>query len=242
MEKADLWIKFPQTMAEILEAKQDWQSRFQIPSVIGVVDCTHVRIPKPKQDGDEYINRKNYPSLNVQATCNAKEWFTSVTAQWPGSVHDSRIMKNSDLFIIMNKTRDTVILGDSGYAISPWLITPYSNPVNDLQRHFNKIYARERVIIERCFGQVKKRFPILHYKVRTALQTVPSVIICCFVLHNVAKYLNDTDNFPELEEDCDEGEPEPAEEVGPVALSERRVRELGQQKREQIAASLFLNQ
>lgn len=229
-------------MAEVLEAKQDWQLRFKIPSVIGVVDCTHVRIPKPNQDGDQYINRKNYPSLNVQATCNAKEWFTSVTAQWPGSVHDSRIMKNSDLFSLMNKTRDTIILGDSGYAISPWLITPYSNPVDNVQRHFNKIYAKERVIIERCFGQVKKRFPILHYKVRTALHTVPSVIICCFVLHNIAKYLNDSDDFPELDDNNDNGEPEPATVGDPVTLSDRRIRELGQQKRDHIANIIFHNQ
>nr|CAH7769682.1 unnamed protein product [Callosobruchus chinensis] len=42
---------------------------------------------------DEYINRKAYHSINVQATYNAYEWFTSVDASWPGSVHDSRICK-----------------------------------------------------------------------------------------------------------------------------------------------------
>nr|CAH7750834.1 unnamed protein product [Callosobruchus chinensis] len=34
-----------------------------------------------------------YHSINVQATCNADEWFTSVDASWPGSVHDSRIFE-----------------------------------------------------------------------------------------------------------------------------------------------------
>lgn len=239
MEKAHIWIKFPQTVTEILAAKQDWQTKFSIPSVVGVVDCTHIRIPNPKIDGDEYINRKNYPSLNVQATCNAKEWFTSVNAEWPGSVHDSRIMRNSELFQIMSKTQDTIILGDSGYGISPWLITPYQNPTNHVQQYFNKVYAKERVIIERCFGQVKRRFPILHYKVRTALKSVPSIIVCCFVLHNIAKYLKDPDDFPHFDEE--ESNEDDLDGIELVTGQSARIRQLGQQKRDQIAAIIYQN-
>ncbi|CAH1959678.1 unnamed protein product [Acanthoscelides obtectus] len=79
--------------------------------------------------GDEYINRKGYPSINIQATCNAKEIFTSVDCQWPGSVHDSRILKNSNIFnILKNSTEECVSLGDDGYSISPWITTPWRNP------------------------------------------------------------------------------------------------------------------
>nr|CAH7734830.1 unnamed protein product [Callosobruchus chinensis] len=45
----------------------------------------------------EYIDRKGYHSINVQATCKADEWVTSVDASWPGSVHDSRIWSNSEI-------------------------------------------------------------------------------------------------------------------------------------------------
>ena len=72
---------------------------------IGAIDCTHIRILKPSlcQKGDEYINRKAYPSINVQATCDAEEYFTSVVAKWPGSVHDSRIFKNSSVHEYMKQ-------------------------------------------------------------------------------------------------------------------------------------------
>jgi hypothetical protein len=60
-----------------------------------------VRIPKFSAFGDEYINRKGFPSINVQATCNAREIFTSVDCQWPGSVHDNRIFKNSSIYDII---------------------------------------------------------------------------------------------------------------------------------------------
>jgi hypothetical protein len=44
----------------------------------------HVRILKPSTHGNDYVNRKAIASLNVQATCNAKEIFTSIDAWWPG--------------------------------------------------------------------------------------------------------------------------------------------------------------
>lgn len=233
---AHLWIKFPQTNSEVTKAKEDWQKKFKIPSVIGAIDCTHVRISKPSINGDEYVNRKNYTSLNVQATCNANEEFTSIDAKWPGSVHDSRILRNSGLPQIMQTIPDTILLGDSGYGITPWLITPYSQPANDTERYFNTIYAKERVIIERCFGQLKRRFPILHYKVRTSLPTVPSIIISCAVLHNCSKFLKEAEDFPDLED-----ENARLENEGELDGSAARMRQLGQQKRNQIAATLFQN-
>ena len=44
------------------------------------------------------ICRKGLATLDVQATCDASERFTSVSANWPGSVRDTRIWKNSDVW------------------------------------------------------------------------------------------------------------------------------------------------
>ncbi|GBL73991.1 hypothetical protein AVEN_79797-1, partial [Araneus ventricosus] len=88
---ANEWIKFPTTNSEIKEAKQLWQRKYMFPTAIGVIDCSHIRILKPKLYGDEYINRKGKPTLNVQAICDAKEMLTSVDVSWPGSVCHSRL-------------------------------------------------------------------------------------------------------------------------------------------------------
>jgi hypothetical protein len=78
LSKANIWIKFPKSTQEIVEAKQQWLQTNEFLYVIGVIDFSHVRIPKFCAFGDEYINRKGFPSINVQATCNAREIFTSV--------------------------------------------------------------------------------------------------------------------------------------------------------------------
>ncbi|CAH1989586.1 unnamed protein product [Acanthoscelides obtectus] len=89
------WMKFPTTNHELMEAKRIWQSMYKFPTAIGVIDGTHIGILKSNRHGDEYINRKGKPTLNVQATCDAREMFTSADVSWPGSVHDSKIWKNS---------------------------------------------------------------------------------------------------------------------------------------------------
>nr|CAI5866351.1 unnamed protein product [Callosobruchus analis] len=123
LKKADLWIKFPSTNDEI-RAQYLWQQVYTFPSVIGVLNCTHVRISKPAQFGDECINRKRFASINVQATCNTQEKFTSV--QSPGSRHDSRIWKRSDICALTrHNTQRALPLADEGYGVEPWLTTPY---------------------------------------------------------------------------------------------------------------------
>ncbi|CAH1954640.1 unnamed protein product [Acanthoscelides obtectus] len=72
------WLKFPTTNHELMKVKRIWQSLYTFPTAIGVIDCTHIGIVKPNRLGDEFINRKRKPTLNVQATCDAREMFTSV--------------------------------------------------------------------------------------------------------------------------------------------------------------------
>jgi hypothetical protein len=125
-------------------------------------------------------------------------------------VQDSRIWKNSVVSQVL-QAHNPLLLGDEGYPISPWLMTPFRQPSTPQQREFNKVFTKERVIIERCFGQLKRCFPILHYKVRLNLEKVASLIITCFVFHNVAKYLGDNDDFPDGDLDRDNNNPVDAE-------------------------------
>lgn len=232
VHKADDWIHFPNTPEAVEEAKKMWQVQRTFPSAIGAIDCTHILIKRPGNFKDEFVNRKGLNSFNVQATCNAKEQFTSVDCEWAGSVHDARIWKNSDIFHIMqDNVSGALLLADEAYPLTPWMMTPYRDPANRAQKIYNIIHKRERVIIERVFGQVKQRFPFLQSKVRVKTEKIPYMIAACFILHNVAKHLNDKDFEPRETITYDIAVPRPTETD--VTLLQR-----GRKRRDVIATYL----
>ena len=172
---------------------------------VGAIDCFHVEIEKPAGAwGNEFINRKGWASINVQATVNADEWFTSVDCRWPGATHDSRILiRNSEIIHLLEMwsvlNRNPILLADSGYSGAPWIATPYKfNNANDLLPHcrlYNKLFCKERVIVERCFGQVERRFPLIAGRMRLNLNNIPPTVVACMILHNCAKFRRDTGDF-----------------------------------------------
>lgn len=168
-----------------------------LPQVCGAIDCTHIEIIKPQANNypDEYLNRKGWHSLNVQAICDTNGVFLDVCAEWPGSVHDSRIFRNSEIHTqFMNgRFQPTYLLGDGGYAVTPFLMTPYRNPGTEAQRRFNNHLSRGRVSIEMAFGRLKRRFACLYRIFQIPLERTGRVIMACFVLHNLCIVMNDPD-------------------------------------------------
>lgn len=153
--------------------------------------------------GDDYICRKNFPALNVQATCDGNEMFSSVDSSWAGSVHDARVWRTSKIQRqLYGNAAGALLLCDQAYPLTPWTMTPYAKP-NIHQTAYNRLHKRERVIIERIFGQLKRRFPILGSIIRVATERVPKLITACMILHNIGKFLNEPqfDGDDELEDD-----------------------------------------
>lgn len=64
----------------------------------GALDGTHIRIDKPLEDKDSYINRKKYFSIQMQAVADHKKKFLDLYIGYPGSVHDARVFKESSIF------------------------------------------------------------------------------------------------------------------------------------------------
>ena len=77
--------------------------------------------------------------------------FQSVVAQWPGSCHDSFVLQQSGIY---NKFEsglisNGILLGDSGYPLKTWLMTPISRPVNPAEETYNVAHQKTRVVIEK---------------------------------------------------------------------------------------------
>lgn len=187
-------MHFPTSEEELINAKSLWAAKYSFPNAIGAIDCSLFPIKKPANHGDEYICRKGWPAFNAQATCNADEIFTSFDCNWAGSVHDARIWRNSHIQgCIQENAVGALLLADEGYPLTPWTMTIFRRPIGHVQTGYNVLHKKERVIVERIFGQLKRRFPILDNTIRVRTDKIPELISACVVLFNVGKYLQDPD-------------------------------------------------
>ncbi|KAK3853256.1 hypothetical protein Pcinc_040195 [Petrolisthes cinctipes] len=57
---------------------------------------------------------------------------------------------------------DYLLLGDSGYPLEPFLMTPVTNSTNEAEELYNRALVRTRVIVELTLGVVKNRFRCIH--------------------------------------------------------------------------------
>lgn len=83
------------------------------------------------------------------------------------------------------------LLGDSGYACTPYLFTPLLNPKTRKEEAYHYSHIRTRNVVERCFGVWKNRFRCLLSGFRTSLENTKMYIVALAVLHNIAIELNE---------------------------------------------------
>ena len=76
--KVDDFVKFPTTRAEQNEVKQGLYRVGVFPCAIGCVDGTHVKLSSPLLQNElDYVCRKGFYSINVQAICNHEGKYTT---------------------------------------------------------------------------------------------------------------------------------------------------------------------
>ena len=119
-----------------------------------------------------------------QVICDADLLFINVVARWPGSVHDAKMLHHPPLFPAFEGPRpplDGVILGDSGYMLRTWLMTPVANPTTRQERRYNFAQSSTRTTVERCIGVAKQRWNCLRCGLRLEPAKACRVIIVCDV-------------------------------------------------------------
>ncbi|CAN7976471.1 unnamed protein product [Ixodes persulcatus] len=190
-------VKFPGEAGSAVcnAAMHDFYKIAKFPGVTGCIDCTHVRIKSPGGDDAEvFRNRKGYFSLKVQAITGPQLQFFDVVASWPGSVHDSRIFDNCRARVLyVRAVMPGVLLGDMGYACTPFLMTPLADPgtTDGPGYKYNKAHIKTRNSIERAFGVWKRRFPCLDMRLQHKPTRSAAIITACAALHNLGREMSD---------------------------------------------------
>ncbi|XP_055915446.1 uncharacterized protein LOC129950860 [Eupeodes corollae] len=208
------YVKWP-SRDEIAQNIALMEEKTKMPGILGCIDGSHIKIKAPVLNKENYFNRKHYYSILLQGVVNAKKKFINVFCGEPGSLHDSRLLRRSDLYrVSFERTEErfpfnSFLLGDSAYPCLEWLIPPFKDNGNmtDSQRRFNEIHSSGRIVIEHTFGLLKTRFRrILHFTEHTNINSVVNLVACACILHNMCVDNNDEleeshqhESFPELD-------------------------------------------
>ena len=108
-----------------------------------------------------------------------------------GGTHDSFILRHSSVGqrFSAGDCDGCWLLGDSGYGLKRWLLTPFSDPVTDAQKKFNT--SHKKVPCWVCLWRFKKplayfgpfrRLPLCYSPAK-----VSHITIACCILHNICR-------------------------------------------------------
>ncbi|XP_036345000.1 putative nuclease HARBI1 [Rhagoletis pomonella] len=144
------------------------------------------------------MNRKLKHSINAMVICDHKMYIRAVNGVYGGAAHDSHVwsLSNERQYIkaqYQNGDKSSWIIGDSGYPLEPWLLTPYRNAEeNSPEMVYNERFTKARSIIERVFGILKDHFRCLlaERELHYTPEKVVKILNACCALHNICLTYN----------------------------------------------------
>lgn len=185
----DSFITWP-TEDELSAIKRKFYEISGLPGIFGAIDGTHVPIlsPRPPFIEAAFVNRKQFHSINCQILCDSKLKIFSIDARWPGSCHDSFILRQSEVSERCEREEfeNSWLLGDSGYPLQKWLMVPFRSPMTSAEERYNAAHRRARACVERCNGVLKMRWRCLTQPIMFRPARASKIIAACGALHNFA--------------------------------------------------------
>ena len=174
---------------------------------IGALDGWLVKMncPSIKKDNvqnvSNFYSRKGFFALNVQVIVDKHKQVLWHSIKCNGAEHDSSAFKVTSLYKILTKKYQWFIenglylVGDSAYALRPFLITPFDNAkAGTKEDAFNYHLSSCRIYVECAFGEMYKRWGILWRPLAFRLQHNMKIIDSVLRLHNyIIQYEMDND-------------------------------------------------
>jgi len=205
--KAPKFVKFPETEEETEKVIDGFSDKGPFPQVAGAIDGSHIRIKAPIVNAKDYYCRKGFHSVILQGVVDSDGRFMHVSTGYPGSIHDSRMLRMSSLYrdianerVLHSPTKringreiKPLLLGDPAYKLKTWLMKPYTQTgvLSASQMNYNKKLSSLRVNVEQAFGMLKGRWRCLQDTLNEDVSRIPTTIIACCVLHNICKEMGD---------------------------------------------------
>lgn len=192
---ASAFIDFPTTDDRITKIQLEFYSVGRLPSCIGALGCTHIKIKSPgDHNTGKFRNRRKFFSINVQTVCDAQLRIQNIVAKWPGGSKDKDIFQASDIKqrFENNEFKDCVLIAGAGYTPLSYLITRMPQPTAFVDSIFNESLNFTLKHTSKLYSNWKNRFPVLSLGIGVKdLDKIQAIIMATAVLHNIADQFED---------------------------------------------------
>lgn len=193
----DRYYKWP-TTDEREQIAERIRKEYGFPNCCGMADGTLSPLAFEPQtvDAPDYSGRKYGYSLSTLIVNDDRKRIIYYLAGWPGSAHDNRIFRNSQLFQKPTEffSPTQYLLGDSAFGCMPFMVSAYKKPqgatISRDHEVFNTALAKIRVMSEQTIGIWKGRFPwlksirMLITEDKRTLRTILQFMDAAVILHN----------------------------------------------------------
>ncbi|KAL3850703.1 hypothetical protein ACJIZ3_012585 [Penstemon smallii] len=203
-EKGLHHLQWPSTEQELTEIKSKFEKIRGLPNCCGAIDTTHIKmlLTLSDQEADTWLDLKENHSMILQAIVDPDMRFRDIVTGWPGNMSDSLVLRSSNFFELCQKgdklNGDKIslskemelseyIIGDSGFPLLPWLVTPYQGKeISEAKIEFNKRIIATQVVAQRALAKLKEVWRMIQGEMwRPDKHKLPRFILVCCILHNI---------------------------------------------------------
>lgn len=192
----------PSSPREWKNVSQQFQMFWNFPHCIGALDGKHVSLQCPIKSGSNYYNYKSFHSIVLFALADAEYNFLFVDVGCEGRISDGGVFKHTKLYEMLTtqslslpeddilpgrtKTVPYVILGDAAFALTNYLMKPFSgtHEKGSPERIFNYRLSRARRVIENVFGISSAVFRVLRKPMLLEPEIAEVIVLAVVNLHN----------------------------------------------------------
>ncbi|KAJ0638804.1 putative harbinger transposase-derived nuclease domain-containing protein [Helianthus annuus] len=197
-------LQWPTTEEEFTQIKSKFENIRGLPNCCGAIDTTHIMMLLSASDRtiDVWLDRKDNHSMMLQVIVDPDMRFRDVVTGYPGKMDDASVLQKSSFHDLSEKGERLngkklklpegteireYIVGDSGFPLLPWLLTPYQGrDLPETKTEFNKRHFATKLVAQRALARLKDVWRVIHGVMwRPDKNRLPRVILACCILHNI---------------------------------------------------------
>ncbi|CAM0879338.1 unnamed protein product [Alopecurus aequalis] len=195
--------RWPHSSSEMEKIKHNFDKMHDLPNCCGVVHTSRIKFGLQSDD------HEHNDGILLQTIVDPHMRFTDIWLDQSGSMNQCSILESSMLFkqcekgMTLNGSKLKVssggggsdvgeyIIGDAGYPLRPWLLTPYQLEGDlsdsDYKKEFNRRHSAATTVAQRALARLKDTWKCLQgqgWHPKNQREMVVTIGTCC-LLHNI---------------------------------------------------------